>query len=228
MSQNRLLAILLSVLAFLVLVVGGLSVVMLLSGGGGDGGDSAGGGGGTTTGGGGGGSGNPSQAASGRLRLASGDPITLDPHIAGDALSAEYIVEIFGGLVTIDPDLNVILDLAEEVDVSDDGLVYTFTIREDARFHSGRQVTAEDVQYSIERATSQELSSPTGLAYLGDIVGAREHFFGLADTVEGIEVIDERTIAFTIDAPKPYFLAKLTYPTAFVVDRQEVEANPRN
>ena len=50
----------------------------------------------------------------------------------------------------------------------------------------------------------------------------------MAEDVPGIEVIDERTIRFTLDAPKPYFLAKLTYPTAFVLDREQVENNPRN
>lgn len=227
MSQNRLLAILLSVLAVLVLAVGGLSAILLFAGGG-DGGNGGGGSGTGTTTGGGGGAVAPAEAASGRLRLASNDPVTLDPHVAGDALSAEYIVEIFGGLVTLDPDLNIQLDLADSVEVSDDGLTYTFVLRDDIEFHNGRRVTAEDVKWSIERAASRQLSSPTALAYLGDIVGAREHFFGLADGIEGIEVVDDRTIRFTIDAPKPYFLAKMTYPTAFVVDREQVENNPRN
>lgn len=227
MSQNRLLAILLSTLALLVLVVGGLSAVLLLSGGEDDGGSStaSGGGGGTTTETGGGDGGDVAQAASGRIRLAGSDPITLDPHIAGDATSAEYIVEIFGGLLTLDQDLNVIPDLAESVEVSDDGLVYTFVINPDASFHDGRRVTAADVEYSLLRASSRELSSPTALAYLGDIVGVREYFFGLTDGVPGIEVVDDRTIRLTIDEPKPYFLAKLTYPTAFVVDQEQVESN---
>lgn len=225
MSQNRLLAILLSVLAVLVLVVGGLSAILLLSGGDDDnGGTASSGGGGTTTETGGGG-GNLAEPSSGRIRLASSDPITLDPHLAGDATSAEYIVEIFGGLLTLDQDLNIVPDLAESFEVSADGLTYTFTLREDAVFHDGRSVTAEDVAYSLNRAASRELSSPTALAYLGDIVGMREYFFGLADSIPGIQVVDDRTIQLTIDAPKPYFLAKLTYPTAFVVDRQQVESN---
>ncbi|MDP2328993.1 MAG: peptide ABC transporter substrate-binding protein [Dehalococcoidia bacterium] len=223
MSQNRILAIMLSVLAGLVLVVGGLSAFLLLSGG--DDAASGGDGTGTSTSIG----GNPAEAASGRLRLGGSDPVTLDPHVAGDAGSAEYIVEIFSGLVTLTPDLEIVPDLAESFDVSPDGLTYTFTLRENAKFHTGRQVKAEDVKWSIERAASRQLSSPTALAYLGDIVGAREHFFGLSEAgIPGVEVVDERTVRITIDAPKPYFLAKLTYPTAFVVDRQQVESNPRN
>ena len=119
--------------------------------------------------------------------------------------------------------MDIELDLAESVEVSDDGLTYTFVLRDDARFHRGRQVTAEDVVYSIQRAGSRQLSSPTALAYLGDIVGMREYYFGIAESVPGLEAIDDRTVRITIDSPKPYFLAKLTYPTAFVVDREEVE-----
>lgn len=219
MSQNRLLAVLLGVLAALVLVVGGLSAVLLL------GGDSEDGGGGTTTS---GGKNADGGDAKGVLRLPGADPVTLDPHIAGDASSAEYIVEIFGGLVTLSPKLDIEMDLAEKVEISQDGKQYTFTLRPDAAFQSGRKVTAADFKYSIERASSKELASPTAVAYLGDIIGVREHFAGLAKDVKGVEVIDDRRVRITIDAAKPYFLAKLTYPTAFVVDKSQIESNPRN
>ena len=232
-GQNRVIVLMLGVLAALVIVVGGLSAVLLLGGGedgtttstprddggitrttGGDDDDDV---------------ATPSDAgdASGRLRLAGSDPVTMDPHVAGDSGSAEFIVEIFSGLLTISPELNVELDLAESFEVSDDGLVYTFTLRDDINFHQGRRVTAEDVRWSLERAASRELASPTALAYLGDIIGVRERFYEGAETITGIEVIDDRTIQFTIDEPKPYFIAKLTYPTAFIVDRQQIEANPR-
>ncbi|MXW23728.1 MAG: peptide ABC transporter substrate-binding protein [Chloroflexi bacterium] len=238
-GQNRVIVLLLGVLAALVIVVGGLSAVLLLGGGeegttttattdeggglttttdgDGDDGETA----GLDTG------GDDAEDASGRLRLAGSDPVTMDPHVAGDSGSAEFIVEIFSGLLTITPDLNIELDLAESFEVSDDGLVYTFTLRDDIFFHQGRRVTAEDVQWSLERAASRELASPTALGYLGDIIGVRERFYEGAESITGIEVIDDRTIQFTIDAPKPYFLAKLTYPTAFIVDRQQIEANPR-
>jgi oligopeptide transport system substrate-binding protein len=177
-GQNRLLGILLGVLAVLVLIVGGLTYVATQA-------DDEGGSGPTgvssDNGSGGGGSGGDAPStASGRLRLASNDPVTLDPHLSTDALSAQYVVEIFGGLVTITPDLEIALDLAESVDVSDDGRLYTFRLRDDIFFHSGRRVTAEDVQWSLERASSPELASPVATAYLGDIEGQRERFFGLA------------------------------------------------
>lgn len=218
-GQNRILAILLGVLAGLVLLVGGLSAVLLLSGGGDDNeGDAVDVG----------ADGEPIAAASGRLRLAGADPITLDPHIAGDAGSAVYIVEIFSGLMTLTPDLAIEPDLAESFEISADGTQYTFTLRNGITFQNGRAVKAEDVKCSFERAASRELASSTAAAYLNDIVGARDKMSGRAENVSGIEVIDDRTVRFTIDAPKPYFLAKLTYPTAFIIDCDQAESNPRN
>ena len=163
-----------------------------------------------------------------KITLGGADPVTMDPHIAGDGSSATYIVEIFGGLVTITPDMEIVLDLAQSLEVSDDGLVYTFTLRDDIYFHSGRKVTANDVKWSLERAASPQLNSNTSLSYLRDIVGFIERRYGQADEISGVEVIDDKTISIEIDFPKAYFLAKLTYPTAFVIDKDQVELNPRN
>ncbi|PKB79705.1 MAG: hypothetical protein BZY88_11945 [SAR202 cluster bacterium Io17-Chloro-G9] len=156
------------------------------------------------------------------------DPPTLDPHITTDATSAQIIVELFGGLLTIDPDLNIAPDLAERWDISPDGTVYTFHIRKDAVFHDGRPVTAEDFRWSFERATSPLTESPVVDQYLGDIKGVTEKVNGDASAISGVKVIDDHTLEITIDAPKAYFLAKMTYPTAFVLDRHNVEANPRD
>ena len=155
------------------------------------------------------------------------DPPTFDPHLTTDATSARIIVEVFGGLVTIDPDLNIVADLAESWDISSDGRVYTFRLHPDAKFHDGRAVTANDVQWSLERVTNPLLESPVVDQYLGDIVGVKEKLAGDAQTISGVKVIDDRTIEITIDDAKSYFLAKLTYPTAFVLDKNNVEANPR-
>jgi len=130
---------------------------------------------------------------------------------------------VFSGLVSFDPHLNLTPDLAETWDVSGDGTVYTFHLRENAHFHDGRFVTAKDVVYSWERAASPQLKSDTVLTYLGDIVGVREMFAGQADHISGLKVINDLTLQVTIDAPKPYFLLKLTFPTAFVVDKANVE-----
>ena len=155
------------------------------------------------------------------------DPPTLDPHLTTDATSAQIIIEVFGGLVTIDRDLNIVPDLAERWDISPDGRVYTFYLDPDAVFHDGRPVTAHDVQWSLERATNPLTESPVVDQYLGDIVGVEEKLNGDAQTISGVRFVDEHTIEITIDEPKAYFLAKMTYPTGFVLDRENVEADPR-
>ncbi len=154
------------------------------------------------------------------------DPPTLDPHLTTDATSAVIIVEVFGGLVTISPDLQIVPDLATW-DVTPDGTVYTFRIREDAKFHDGRPVTALDVKWSMERAADPSTASPVVDQYLGDIVGVREKLEGEATEISGVRVLDQQTLEITIDAAKSYFLAKLTYPTAFVLDRENVESSRR-
>jgi len=131
---------------------------------------------------------------------------------------------IFSGLVSFDPKLNLMPELAEKWDVSASGTVYTFHLRQNAKFHNGRAVTAQDVIYSWERAASPALESDTVLTYLGDIIGVHEMVSGQADHIEGLTALDDHTLQITIDAAKPYFLYKLTYPTAFVLDRENVES----
>jgi len=158
------------------------------------------------------------------LNLYGIDPWTLDPAVSSEMTSHEYIMQLFGGLVRLDDNLEPAPDIAERVQVSDDGRTYTFYLRQDVRFHDGRQVKAEDFKYSWERACAPETRSLTAATYLGDIVGVREVLSGQTKEISGVRVVDDYTLEVTIDAPKSYFLSKLTYPTAFVVDRADVEA----
>ena len=165
----------------------------------------------------------------GELRLPGDDPLTLDPALVTDVTSATYVVELFGGLVSLDRDLTVVPDAAREWTVSPDGKTYTFKLRDDVTFsNSGRRVTAADFKYSIERAADPQTDSPTADTYLGDIVGAKDMIRGNAKEIAGIRVIDDQTLQITIDEAKPYFLAKLTYPTAFVVDKDQIAKDKRN
>ena len=158
------------------------------------------------------------------LVLAGGEstnPREYDPattHGSGDKL-------VFSGLVSFDPRLNLTPDLAETWDVSAGGTIYTFHLRKNAFFHDDKPVTAKDVVYSWERAASPALASDTVLTYLGDIVGVRKVFAGQAEHISGLKIIDEHTLQVTIDAPKPYFLLKLSYPTSFVLDKENVESS---
>ena len=132
--------------------------------------------------------------------------------------------KVFSGLVSFDPSLNLVPELAESWDISPDGTVYTFHLRKNARFHNGRPVTSQDVIYSWERAADPGMESDTVLTYLGDIVGVKEVNEGKAKHISGVKAIDDLTLQVTIDAGKPYFLQKLTYPTAFIVDKANVKS----
>ncbi len=157
------------------------------------------------------------------LTLQRSGPSILDPHLITDATSYSYAVQIFSGLVTLDRDLNVIPDLAESWDVLDGGTTYVFHLRRDARFHSGKTVTAEDVKFSLERAADPSTGSTTAGLYLNDIVGVTERLAVAATEVSGVEIIDDFTIRISIAQPVPYFLAKMTHPAAFIVEQANVE-----
>ncbi|MPZ22537.1 MAG: peptide ABC transporter substrate-binding protein [Dehalococcoidia bacterium] len=169
---------------------------------------------------------------SGELRLPGPNPITLDPHLVTDASSSRYIVELFGGLVGFNQDLEVIPDLAEELpepEENADGTVsYTFRLRTNAAFHDGRPVTAEDVKYSLERAADPATGSTVASIYMRDLVGALDKIRGRADEIAGVEVVDDRTVRLTIEEPRTYFLQLMTYPVWYVVDRNEAETSPRD
>jgi len=117
--MNRLIGFVLAVVVVLVLAIGAISAVVIVRGGGGDEGEGqrpeateA-----TTEEGGEGDGG----AVEGQLRMPGGDPITMDPALAADAESANYIVEVFGGLVAIDPDLKIVPDIASELPTHENG-----------------------------------------------------------------------------------------------------------
>lgn len=223
METRRLVYVLTGIGVALIVVLGGLSIALLATGGGddsdsGDGAAQNGDNGSNTE---------PTpdlpERVEGELRLVGSDPITLDPACASDAGSAEYIVEVFSGLVSFDKDLNIIPDIAERWEVSPDGTVYTFTLRTNVVFHDGsRRIVADDFKFSMERALNPDTLSTVGPAYLDDIVGAREYARGQVQEVSGIRAVNDNTLEITIDSPKEFFLSKLTYPTSFAVDRRQV------
>ena len=152
-----------------------------------------------------------------------GEIISIDPALSRYGPSS---IEgaIFSGLVKLNTGLEVVPDIAESWSVSADQTTYTFTLRDEVRFHDGRRVTARDFKYSWERALSPALDSPVAITYLGDIIGADEMTAGRAQSLNGVRVLDPRTLEVRLKAPIPYFLGKLTYPTSYVVDRANVEA----
>ena len=162
----------------------------------------------------------------GVFKLLGSDPTTLDPALTTDSTSYEIVTEVFGGLMrlTDSPNEPVVLDLAESFTVGSDGTIYRFKLREDAVFSDGSPVTASDFKWSWERAALPETGSPIVKEFLGDIVGINDIVDGNATSASGITIVDDHTLEVEIDAPKPYFIAKLTYPVTYVVSRDNIEA----
>ena len=130
------------------------------------------------------------------------DPPTLDPALTSDTSSAFVVIEVFSGLVTIDPDLNIVPDIAERWDISNDERTFTFHLRQDVKFHDGKPVTAHDFKFSMERALDPRTESTVADLYLNDIVGASAKLKGTANNVSGIRALDDYTLEITIDAPE--------------------------
>ncbi|MBM01530.1 MAG: ABC transporter substrate-binding protein [Chloroflexi bacterium] len=164
----------------------------------------------------------------GTLKRLWSDPPTLDPHLVTDTTSAGLVVEMFSGLVSIDSNLETIPDLAKSWDVSENGTLYTFTLRENIKFSDGSPVTANDFMYSFNRAANPDTESPVAELYLGDIIGVQEVLDGESTEISGIKVIDDRNLQIKIDSPKAYFLKKLTYPTAYVLKESNVSEGGDN
>jgi ABC-type transport system substrate-binding protein/methyl-accepting chemotaxis protein len=164
----------------------------------------------------------PEPVAGGHLRIAFRDAeLEMDPVSIKAATSAVVVDAIFETLVRSGESSEIRPGLAESWEVSGDGRVYTFFLREGATFHNGRPVTAEDVRYSFERALRE--GRRTGAWLFAPIEGAEALASGEAAELAGIEVLDERTLRITLEHPLAFFLSTLCVAYASIVPREEVE-----
>src|SRR5207249_4259214 len=115
--------------------------------------------------------------------------------------------------------------LAEKWDISQDGLTYTFHMRQNVRFHNGRALTAADVKYSLERALWPETRSSSALNYLGFIKGASDVANGKRKDLVGVKVAEPLIVRITLTRPRGYFLQSLAYATGWIVCREAIEKN---
>lgn len=155
-----------------------------------------------------------------------GEPNVLDPQAATTLDEFNALYNIYEGLVTYDPaTLEPKPLLAESWKVSTDGTVYTFTLRKGVKFHNGREMTAEDVKYSLER-----LGNPkTGTSYTSLLLNKVKGFTEMrakenpAATLSGVKAVDATTLEITLTAPVGSFLKQLTMPGGFVVAKEAAE-----
>lgn len=113
--------------------------------------------------------------------------------------------QIYDGLVRLDKNFNPIPSLAEYWKISSHGEVYTFYLKKGIKFHHGKECTAEDVKFSLERLLDKQANSPYYQFFLGKVMGSEEYWKGEAEEVFGFRILDR--YSFEIHWTKPYVSA---------------------
>lgn len=157
------------------------------------------------------------------VRGNDGDPETLDQHKTSTVAEANILRDLYEGLVVYNPMAEVVPGVATEWSVSDDGTVYTFTLRDDAKWSNGDPVTASDFVFSLNRI----MDPATGAKYaniLYPIKNAEAINKGEDGAGElGVKAVDDHTLEITLQQPTPYFLELLTHQTGLPVHPASVE-----
>lgn len=147
------------------------------------------------------------------------EPDTLDPHRSEETSSSEILRDLYEGLTTETVDSEVVPGAASSWSISDDGTVYTFSIREDGRWSNGDLVLAEDFVVALRRTLDPATASSYAQT-LYPIKNARAINTGEAP-IDALAVVakDANTLEITLEAPTPYFLQLLTHSSAYPVHR---------
>lgn len=154
------------------------------------------------------------------------EPATIDPAKNSAADAATLINHAFEGLMKLDKDGKTIVEgQAAKYEVNDDQTVYTFTLRDDAKWSDDKAVTAEDFVYAWQRLVNPDTGADYN--YMIDMVlNANDIMEGKKKPEElGIKAIDEKTVEVTLEKQTPYFLEVCAFPATFPVRKDIVEAN---
>jgi oligopeptide transport system substrate-binding protein len=153
----------------------------------------------------------------------SADPESLDPHKTSTVYEAHILRDLFEGLVMQDQHAELIPGAAESWTVSDDGLVYTFKLRQGATWSDGSPVTAEDFVYSFRRledpATGAEYASMLYVIKNGEEVNTGK----MKPDQIAVKAIDASTLEVTLKEPTPYFLEMLTHQSTYPVNKASID-----
>ena len=153
------------------------------------------------------------------------EPATIDPAKNSAADAATLINHAFEGLMKLDKDGKIVEGQAAKYEVNDDQTVYTFTLRDDAKWSDDKAVTAEDFVYAWQRLVNPDTGADYN--YMIDMVlNANDIMEGKKKPEElGIKAIDEKTVEVTLEKQTPYFLEVCAFPATFPVRKDIVESN---
>lgn len=152
------------------------------------------------------------------------DVATLDPAIGYDWQNWSMIKSIFDGLMDYAPGTtNLVPGLAESYSISDDGQTFTFKLRAGVKFHNGREMTAEDVVYSLNRVTNPATRSP-GAGFFGAIKGYEEMADGSASSLAGVHSDGPLSVTIELSRPDATFLHVMALNFASIVPEEAVVA----
>ncbi|MBP0482210.1 peptide ABC transporter substrate-binding protein [Sagittula salina] len=152
---------------------------------------------------------------------------SLDPQMLEGVESSTVVRDLFEGLYNMDAKGELVPGVATSHDVSDDNLVYTFHLRDTAKWSDGKPVTANDFVYAWKRAVDPELASPYAwYMELMSIAGAAEIIAGEADKdTLGVKAVDDNTLEVTLSKPLPYFADMVAHATTFPSPSWAIEAH---
>ena len=159
--------------------------------------------------------------------VSSLDVISMDTAVATDGTSFIAQTMCLAGLMELDENQNPIPDLAESYTVSDDGLVYTFKIRDDANWSNGEPVTAADFVYGWQRVVDPEIASEYNwMMETANIVNGNcyDTESGLTKEDLGVKALDEKTLEVTLNKPTGFFLSLMAFPVFFPANQAFVES----
>ncbi|MER2071837.1 MAG: peptide ABC transporter substrate-binding protein [Psychrobacillus sp.] len=160
------------------------------------------------------------------LKLNNGnEPTSFDPSVGFDAVSWNALNNLMEGLVRLSKDHIAEPATAEKIDVTEDGLTYTFTIRDDAKWSNGEPVLASDFVYGWLHMLNPETASPAAfLAYFIDGAEAYNSGEGAAEDV-AIKALEEKVFEVKLNAPTEAFLNIITNPSFFPVNEKVATEN---
>ena len=157
-------------------------------------------------------------------RGTAAEPESLDPHKARTIQAGDVQRDLGEGLTGYAADGELILAAAERMEMSDDGLIYTFWLRPDGRWSNGDKVTAQDFVFSFRRLVNPATAAFYAQQSLGDVVNATEIIAGDKPVDDlAVAAVNDLQLQVTLDNPVSYFLSLLTHPSTFPVHRASVE-----